>query len=139
MKKFVSFSVLLCFMSSIRCLAQEINLPADSITTLLCKKFEVSYMLVGDAKVEPMPAAKMDFEFRKDKTFSITKSGDKSQTQGNWEYDKAKKMIKLVVNGVNRMKVIDLRVDRLTLKIDTKEATPDDPMEMTMVCKVKTE
>ena len=127
---------LLCSHQSL--FAQNINGSMDSIQTLLCKKWEVNYALMGGMKIGRVPGAtEMNYEFNKDKTFLLTSNGSKDKTKGTWSYDAKKKLIKLTLNGKSNTTITSLKEDELVILTDMKGASPDDPMELQMVLKVK--
>jgi hypothetical protein len=129
---------LLAIISSTTLYAQKINLPMDSLQTLLCSKWEASYALMGSMRIDMKPEApKMSFEFKKDKTFILTNDKSPDSSGGTWAYDPNKKLIKLIVSGKSNMSIVSLKADELSLIVDTKAATPDDPTPITLVCKIK--
>ena len=111
----------------------------DSLQTLLCSKWEVSYALMGSRRIDMTPnAPKMTFEFRKDKTFTVTNDQSPDISGGTWAYDANKKLIKLTVNGNSKMSIVSLKADELSMVVDTKALTPDDPTTiLTVVYKIK--
>jgi hypothetical protein len=116
----------------------QIDAPADSIPTLLCKTWRVSYALMGTMQIAMKPGVQaMDCEFKKDKTFTM--SSGSTGSKGTWAYDPATRTIKLTVNGKSNTTVVQLQTGQLTMSVDTKEATPDDPTEIKLVYKVKTD
>lgn len=129
---------ILCVSLAAPAAAQQITAPADSVPALLCKKWEVSYALIGDAKIEMKPGAQaMDYEFNKDKTAWILGGAGQPKIKAAWAYNAASKTIGVTVNGQSRIKIVGLQANQLTILIDTKDATPDDPTSITMVYKVK--
>lgn len=138
MKKFIVAGIITLFLSGTKSFSQTINLPADSMTTLLCKKWEVDYALMGDMKIRRIPGAtEINYEFNKDKTFVITSNDPNDKTKGTWAYDTKKKIIKLTINGRSNVSIISLKEGEFMMLADTKEATPDDPMEIKVVYKIK--
>ena len=113
-------------------------MSADSIATLLCKKWEVDYAMMGGMKIGKIPGAtEINQEFNKDKTFIMTSNDLKEKTTGTWAYDAKNKLIKLSINGKSNTSIISLKDGELIMLADTKEATPDDPMEIKLVYKIK--
>ncbi len=140
MKKIICIVVITFLLSHTNSFAQTINLSADSISTLLCKKWEVNYAIMGGMKIgHPSDAAEINLEFNKDKTFLMTSndSKEKNKEKGTWVYDTKKKTIKLFLNGKNNATIISLKEEELIMLMDTKEATPNDPMELKIVYKIK--
>ena len=139
MKKFICIIFISFLLLSTNSFSQTINLSTDSITTLLCKKWEVDYAMMGNMKIGRIPGAtEINYEFNKDKTFLLTSKDPKDKTKGTWAYDTKKKIIKLTVNGKSNTTIISLKEGELIILADTKEATPDDPMEIKLVYKIKT-
>ena len=86
----------------------------------------------------PDGVPKTIFDFRKDKTFTVTtdQPGDKPK-QGTWVYDRNKKLVRLTIDGKSRVTIIALASGELSMAVDTKEATPDDPTQIVIVYKAK--
>lgn len=138
MKKLICIGIITLILSNTS-FGQSIKLPLDSITTFLCKKWEVNYAIMGGMKIGRIPGApEINYEFNKDKTFLMTSNDPKDKTKGTWSYDSKKKIIKLTVNGKNNTSIISLKEGELVMLADTKNATPDDPMEIKLVYKIKT-
>lgn len=139
MKKFIFIGIITLLLSNTKSFSQTINLSADSITTLLCKNWEVDYALMGNIKIGRIPGApEINYEFSKNKTFLMTSNDPKDKTKGTWAYDTKKKIIKLTVNGKSNANIISLKEGEFVILADTKKATPDDPMEIKLVYKIKT-
>jgi hypothetical protein len=129
---------LLAIISTTTIYAQKISLPMDSLQTLLCSKWETSYALEGSMRIDMAPGApKMTLEFRKDKTFISTSDKSTEISRGTWAYDANKQLIKLTINGKSIMSIVSLTADELSMVVDTKAATPDDPTLLTVVYKIK--
>jgi hypothetical protein len=136
MKKFISICIVALTVSSTSSFAQNITIPLDSIQTLLCKKWEVDYALMGGMKIGRMPgASEINYEFNKDKTFIMTSNDPKEKKKGTWSCDPKKKLIKLTVDGRSNTSIISLKEGEFVMLTDTKNATPDDPMEIKLVYK----
>ena len=139
MKKIIFIGIITLLLSSKKSFSQTIDLSADSITTLLCKKWEVAYAIMGNMKIGRIPGAtEINHEFNKDKTLLMTSNDPKDKTKGTWAYDAKKKIIKLTINGRSNTSIISLKEGEFIMLADTKEATPDDPMEIKLVYKIKT-
>jgi hypothetical protein len=137
MKRFICLSLIVLILSASPLLAQSVMPSADKIESVLCKKWTINYALIGGMKIGQMPgAANADYDFKADKTFFIIDEAG-GKTKGSWQYDEKKKVIKLTVNGKNMLNVISLKDTELIVLADTKEATPDDPMELKLVYKIK--
>jgi hypothetical protein len=136
MKKLISICIIALTVSSTSLFAQNITIPLDSIQTLLCKKWEVDYAVMGGMKIGRMPgASEINYEFNKDKTFIMTSNDPKEKKKGTWSYDQKKKLIKLTVDGRSNTSIISLKEGEFVMLADTKNATPDDPMEIKLVYK----
>jgi len=119
--------------------SQSINISGDSVTKLLCKKWQMDYAMVGGMKIGKMPGAtESNYEFNKDKTFILTGNNNSTKTKGTWDYDLSKKLIKLKINGNNNLSIISLQSNELEMLADTKDATPDDPMPINIFYKPST-
>ena len=95
--------------------------------------------MMGNMKIGRIPGAtEINYEFNKDKTFLITSNDPKDKTKGIWAYDPKKKIIKLTINGKSNASIISLKAGEFIMLADTKEATPDDPMEIKLVYKSMT-
>lgn len=118
--------------------AQDIKLPSDSISILLCKKWEVNYAIMDGMKIGRMPGApEINYEFKKDKTFILSGNNDKEKKKGNWSYDPQKKLVKLIVEGRNISNVVSLKEQELVMVADPK--TKGDPEPIQLVYKIKSE
>lgn len=138
MKKIIFIALITCLLSNTNAFSQTVNLPADSVASLLCNKWEVNYAMVGNMKIGKMPGAtEINYEFNKDNTFLMTSNDPKDKTKGTWAYDEKKKVIRLTVNGRSNTTIISLKAGELMMLADTKEATPGDPMEIKLVYKIK--
>lgn len=138
MNKIIFIGLLTLLLSNTNSFSQTIDLPTDSITTLLCKRWEVDYAMMGNMKIGRIPGAtEINYDFNKDKTFLMTSNDPKDKTKGTWAYDPKKKIIKLTINGKSNTTIISLKEGEFIMLADTKESTPDDPMEIKLVYKIK--
>ena len=136
MQKIIFSCLVALIASGSTLIAQNITISQDSIQTLLCKKWEADYSLMGGMKIGRAPnAPEMNYEFNKDKTFLLTSNNPKDKTKGTWSYDPKKKLIKLTITGGAPANIISLKEDEFIMVVDTKKATPDDPMEIKIVFK----
>lgn len=127
------------FCSTSKSFSQSINIPEDSVAKLLCKKWKMDYAMMGGMKIGKMPgAAESNYEFNKDKNFELTSNTNSAKTKGTWSYDQNKKLILLTINGKSNVSVISLKDDELEMLVDTKAATPDDPMKINIFYKAGT-
>lgn len=96
----------------------------------------MDFAMMGGTKIGKMPrATESNYEFYKDKTFVLTSNTNSTKTKGIWSYDQSKKNIKLTINGNSNMRIIALKGDQLEMVVDTKDATPDDPMQINIFYK----
>jgi hypothetical protein len=117
--------------------SQNINIPADSIANLLCRKWVMDYAMMGGTKIGKMPGAtESNYEFYKDRTFVLTNNTNSTKVKGAWSYDQSKRNIKLTIEGRSNVKIISLKDDQLEMLVDTKDATPDDPMAINIFYKL---
>jgi len=138
MKKITSITLAVLLLTICKIFGQGIETPVDKIPALLCNKWEIDYVLMGGMKISRTPgAADIVYEFNKNKTFATSGKGDSKIAKGTWVYDEKKKEINLVSGGKSNMKVISLKQNELIMLADTKEATPDVPMQLEMVFKIK--
>lgn len=137
MKRFAP--LLLTLFTTLSLSAQKVDLSPESLQSMLCKKWVSSYSLVSGMRLDMQNGApKMTFEFKKDKTFLITTDqAGESPKNGTWAYDAGKKRVKLTIDGKSGSTIIALTNDELSMAVDTKEATPDDPTTIIVVYKVK--
>jgi hypothetical protein len=137
MRKFFSFCIVGLIVSN-SLFAQNISISADSIQTLLCKKWEVAYAEMGGMRIGRIPGAEeINYEFKKDKTFILSNKDEKEKKKGNWNYDSKKKLIKLTLDGRNISNIISLNENELVMTVDTN--TQSDPEPIRMVYKVRSE
>ncbi len=138
MKKFIC-SALIIFISAQITLNAQITTPKDSLEFYLCKSWEVDYAMLGGMKIGRMPGAtEINYEFKKDKTYLLFDKDAVRTGKGTWEFDPKKKMIRLKdEKGISRQTIVSLKPDELIMLADTKEQTPDDPMDIKMVYKIR--
>jgi len=114
---------------------QQITGPADSVSSLLCKKWTVVYTEADGRRFSPGPGGQPSMlDFKRDKSVLFV-SGGKAEAKGIWAYDKTNKLIRITLGGKSGMTVVQLQVGQLTMLIDTKDATPGDPTPIKMVFK----
>lgn len=136
MKKIYLLAVLLISAASMNELyAQSINMPADSVKALLCRKWDFNYVIEEGQKMGAAPGAPtMNYEFKTDGTILITVGGGNNTMHGTWTYDVGKKTIHVTANKLKTITIKSLTKDELVMLIDMKDFTPSDPT-MTMVYK----
>ena len=137
MKRTNIFLLLLCFISSHAVLhAQKVDMPQSRLEALLCRKWVMSYVLIDEKRVDPIPGTPlMSLEFKNDKTFILT--GIQQAAKGTWNYNAGKKLISLAVIGGANSNIISLKEDEFVMLTDTKAVTPDDPEPIKTVFKIK--
>lgn len=139
MRKFIFAFIVALTVPGGSLVAQNIAIPSDSIQRLLCNKWEVDYAIMGGMKIGRMPgASEINYAFNKDKTFIMIGSSPKEMKKGTWRYDPKKKVIRLTVDGRSNTSIISLKEGEFVMLADTKNATPDDPMEIKLVYKLRT-
>jgi len=127
MKKIIILPFISIIFYASHLVAQNIELSPDSLSTLLCKKWQMNYVMMDGMKIERGAGApETNFEFKKDKTYSMT-DNKKNSGKGTWTYDPKKKLVKLITNGKSYSSVIELTDAELVMFIDTREATPGEP------------
>jgi len=121
-------------------LAQGMTIPKDSIDSYLCKTWEMDYSILGGGMIlGRLPQAPVViYEFKKDKTFASLDNKGVVIQKGTWLYDPKKKVIN-IKNGSGTIlyTIVSLTTNQLIILVNTKETTPDDPMEMKLVFKIK--
>lgn len=137
MRKFLLTGLAGLFCSAGSLLAQDITLSADSVQTLLCRKWEVDYAVVDGMNIGRMPGApEINYEFLKDKTFMMFSNDPKDRTKGTWSYDPKKKLVQLLLNGRKDTQVVSLKEGEFVMLADTRNVFPDAP-PIQMVFKIK--
>jgi len=117
--------------------AQKIDLPLDQLQTLLCRKWQTAYSMMGNMRIDMAPGAPaMTFEFKKDGTFLSTTGRPREIAKGTWTYVAGKKIIQLLIEGRSNFTIVSLNEKELVMSADMKEATPDDPTPITIVYKI---
>ena len=136
MRKLFTLILLLVSAASVNELfAQDINISADSVKGLLCRKWVFNYAIEDGQKLGAMPGAPtINYDFKKDGTIVATANGKNDALPGTWKYDAAKKSLKAIVNNHLKITITVLTQDQLTMVLDMKEVTPSDPTT-TMVYK----
>jgi hypothetical protein len=139
MKKIICPLIIALFVFSSTVVAQNINLPADSVTAFLCKKWEVDHALIGTLKITSIPGTPaMNYEFKPDRTFYVTGDNPSVNGKGTWRYDSTRKLITLLMRGKPNTKIISLQPNELVVFLDAKKPSPNEPVEETkLVYKIK--
>jgi hypothetical protein len=125
MKKNIGFLFICIICSRTHLLAQKISMSADSETTLLCKQWEMSYMLLGEQKIGMSPGAgQLFYDFKNDNTFLTYDNQGSEKTKGAWSYDQKKKIILLMVNGKHDI-IISLKDGEYVQKVETAKGAQE--------------
>ncbi len=120
--------------------AQQVNVQPDSLKKILCKKWEINYVLMGAARIGRMPgASNLIYEFKPDNTFIFIQGEPKDNVKGKWDFDPEKKLIRLLAKGKSNTTIISLIPEELIISADMKNTTPSDAEDMKMVFKIKSE
>ena len=134
MKQLLFALAIACCAGSVQ--AQKINGPLDKVQTLLCKKWQTAYSMMGDMRIDPAPGAPtMTFEFKQDGTFLSTADKSGEQTKGTWAFVPGKKLVQMHINGRSNLTIVSLNEKELTMAVDMKDATPNDPTPITVIYK----
>jgi len=139
MKNFIYICAIALMAFQTRTDAQNINLPADSVSRLLCKKWEMDYALASGKKVNTPASSLLYFEFYKDGTFSITGGKPKINAKGTWEYDSKKEMIFLSIAGKGIKTITSLTNDQFVVLADEQVPAQNDSLKAKIYFKVKQE
>jgi len=137
MKKFICLCAITLLAFQAHTYAQNIHLPADSVTKLLCKTWEVDYALVQGKKVTmPSSTPKIYLVFHKDGTCSAVGGKSKPGEKGRWEYDAQTGTISMIVEK-ERKSIISLTKTQFVVSADDQDAVPDDSLRIKVYFKVK--
>ena len=131
MKKLFTLILVLVAAASVNELfGQDIDMSADAVKGLLCRKWELNYGIVSGERIGPAPGAPtMSYEFKTDGSVVITINGQNNHLQGTWAYDAGNKWIKVAVNKQKRLTITSLKQDELVMLTDMKDVTPNDPTD----------
>ena len=128
MKKLFTLILLLVLAASVSQLfAQNVDMSADAVKGLLCRKWDLNYGIVSGERIGPNPGSPtMSYDFKTDGSVVITINGQSNHLQGNWTFDAANKWIKITVNKQKRLTISSLKQDELVMLIDMKDVTPNE-------------
>jgi hypothetical protein len=107
-------------------------MSVDSVKLLLCKQWEMNYILLGGAKIAATPGQHLYYDFKPDNTFLISDSPATAKSAGTWSFDPKKKLIVLMINGKHDF-ITSLKVGECVQLVQTEKGTP----ETKMVFKIK--
>jgi hypothetical protein len=137
MKIFMHLCALALLAFQIPANAQNIQQRADSVTTLLCKKWEIDYAMVEGKKVDIPPSTpKVYIEFYKDGTWSFTGDDSSLIEKGTWKYDASKGTIFMLMKGKDRKEIISLTKDQFATSADDPPSIPTDSSKIALKAKV---
>ena len=131
MKKLFTLILLLVLAASVNELfAQDVDMSADAVKGLLCRKWDLNYGIVSGERIGPNPGSPtMSYDFNTDGSVVITINGQSNHLQGTWTFDAANKWIKITVNKQKRLTISSLKSDELVMLSDMKDVTPNDPTD----------
>jgi hypothetical protein len=132
---------LACYSAHTSLYAQHLNMPADSVKKMLCKTWEINYVLMGAAKiVRSATAPDLVYAFRPDYTFIFNAGDPENRLTGKWIYDQKKKLIRLLpdkrIAGKNQV-IVSLSSVEMIMLSNAKNTDPDNPENMKMVFRVR--
>jgi hypothetical protein len=137
MKKFMYICAITFLAFQTNTYAQNIHLPADSVTQLLCKKWQADYAFVQGKRVNMPPSTlKIYLEFHKDGTFSAIGGKPKTIEKGAWEYDAEKGAIFMTIQK-DRKSIISLTKDQFAILADDQAVNLGDALRTMVYFKVK--
>ena len=112
-------------------IAQGFPSTQDSIRILLCKKWQVDYILITGVKIaKGNNTPEIYFQFENDNSFVETSSDHKNKTTGKWVIDAEHKIIRLMQHEKNTMNILSLTPVELQLKVDAQPNDASDEMIM---------
>jgi hypothetical protein len=120
LKSLLIASLFFCFYAN----AQSIDMPLETVKSMLCKKWVNEYTIYGEQKVynqKGVPA--IYYEFKLDNTFSSYTNNPDDRIIGTWEYIPEKKMIRFGTKGKYDT-VFSLAGNKLVTQIKVVEGTP---------------
>ncbi|PWT96458.1 MAG: hypothetical protein C5B52_15765 [Bacteroidetes bacterium] len=136
MKKFICIGIIALIVSGGSLFAQNFSIVAGDIPDILCRKWEINYAEMGGKKIQRIVGAEMDYQFNKNKTFTISNDDPKETKRGTWYYDSNKKLIRLIINGRIEASIVSLK-DGEFVMVDDNDGSAEDPMEIRLYYKPK--
>lgn len=121
---------------------QNIDMPVDNVTTLLCKKWEIDYAKMGRMSLGRNPAApETIYEFKRDNSFTLTTVSTGRTSFGTWLYDPVGKLIILKgAEGTSNSSIISISDENFILVPNVLTPTPGSQVVgVKFVYKVKTD
>lgn len=137
MKSFI-YAFIITFLSfQTNAYAQDLKLSSDSVTKLLCKKWEVDYALFQGNKVDyPSSKPKAYMEFYKDGTFLMSGGEPGGVQKGTWEYDASKGTISILIEEKDRKEIMSLSKNQFAIFSDDPAPDPSHPSRVSLKAKV---
>jgi hypothetical protein len=125
MKRVFLFLFISLFVPSIHISAQTISMPADSVSILLCRTWEMSYTIMGGQRIPMSPQSPtIVHDYLPDHTFVIYNNPDSIAAKGTWSYDPTKKIIILMVKDKHDI-IVSLDRTEYVQKVETAKGTPE--------------
>jgi hypothetical protein len=138
MKYIFSIFIITLLASDYSLFGQNINMPKDSVTKLLCKKWKVDYAVMNGMNISMANnKTEVNYEFNADGSFYLTNNDPSKKSKGEWTYDANKSSIKLTINGTSDTRIISLKKNELVMTADIKQATPNAPSDIKIVFKLR--
>ncbi len=121
------------FMLYFSCFSQDVS--PENIKTDLIKVWKISYILMGDQRIERQPNAPIIiYDFQSDNSYYNYEVKNPSQkTPGTWNYISNSKQILITSNGKNKGVITSISKNEMKILIDSKDANPGDPPRMTII------
>lgn len=121
MKSFVVLLIAFCILSHFSASAQRLNVPKDSIPSLLCKKWVSAYVQMNGQQIAPNAGAEMVLEFHSDHSLVFSENGNSSK--GTWAYSPTKNVVLVTINGLTMQSVVDLTPTQMTTVMNSGNST----------------
>ncbi|MFI5161443.1 MAG: hypothetical protein ACHQHN_09205 [Sphingobacteriales bacterium] len=137
MKKFIYVCAALLLAFQLHTFAQDIHVPADSVAKLLCKKWELDYIIFQGNKIDyPSSKPKAYIEFFKDGTLLMSGGQPTDVQKGTWEYDASKKTASMLIGEKGRKEIMELTMNQFAIFSDDPASDPDHPNRVSLKAKV---
>ena len=124
MKALYTLSILFIF--SATSIGQTINIPADSIKSILCHKWVFDYITMGGNRLPSQEST--TYEFFSDNTFRRWNDSEKPES-GTWNYEPEKKWLHLKIKKKTNIYIISINDKQFVLTANgNKEPVSNDPI-----------
>lgn len=108
---------------------QNIDVPEDSIKTILCKQWEVDYAMIGNTKTSRLPGAtEINFAFFPDGSFVMTSDNPTETTKGTWRYIRKTKSVTITTTRRRLGEIVILNQREFTMEMETNESNAGEAM-----------